>query len=197
MNNSKQEIRQDLVSDWVKTYGDYLFNWAYHKTGDKAAAEDIIQEVFFAAYKNFDGFKGKSSPKTWLLKILNNKIIDHYRKSSKKMMSLDEKEGRAAFQFTDELFNQNGNWKSNGLEEVWANDTHLLDDPAFNDVMSVCMEDLPPKWRLAILSKYVFDKETLEICQELEVSKSNYWQVIHRAKLLLKKCLELNWFGIR
>lgn len=107
------------------------------------------------------------------------------------MMSLDEK----AFEFTDTLFNSYDNWKANGLEEAWSHEAHLLDDPAFNDVMDVCMGDLPPKWRLTVLSKYIFDKETLEICQELEISKTNYWQVLHRAKLLLKKCLEINWFG--
>jgi RNA polymerase sigma-70 factor (ECF subfamily) len=31
------------------------------------------------------------------------------------------------------------------------------------------------------------------ICQELEITTSNYWQIVHRSKLLLKKCLELKW----
>ncbi|MFO7825889.1 MAG: sigma-70 family RNA polymerase sigma factor [Cyclobacterium sp.] len=188
---SQQTSKHVVVSEWVNSHGDYLFSWAYHKTGNREVAEDLVQEVFLAAVKNFEGFKEKSSPKTWLLKILNNKIIDHYRKSAKKTVHLDDQ----AFQFTETLFNANGNWKANGLEEAWSNDTHLLDDPAFNDVMNVCIEDLPPRWRLAVISKYIFDKETLEICQELEISKTNYWQVLHRAKLLLKKCLEINWFG--
>jgi RNA polymerase sigma-70 factor (TIGR02943 family) len=191
MSNSGKTKNQETIKDWVHAYGDYLYGWAYHKTGSKETAEDLVQDVFLAAVKNLDGFQKKSSPKTWLIRILNNKIIDHYRKSSHKTNSLDDK----AFEFTETLFNSHGNWKANGLEEAWSHDTHLLDDPAFNDVMNVCIEDLPPKWRLAVLSKYIFDKETLEICQELEISKTNYWQVLHRAKLLLKKCLEINWFG--
>lgn len=126
-----------------------------------------------------------------MLGILNNKIIDHYRKSAKKELSLDDD----THQLTNSFFGSNGKWKSNVLEVAWSNETNLLDNPAFNNVMNVCMDNLPPRWRLAVISKYIFDKETLEICHELEISKTNYWQVLHRAKLSLKKCLDMNWFG--
>lgn len=191
MSDLSNTTNKEVIKDWVHAHGDYLYGWAYHKTGSKETAEDLVQDVFLAAVKNLDGFKQESSPKTWLLRILNNKIIDHYRKSAKKTLALEDQ----VHQFTDSLFNSHGNWKANGLEEAWSHETNLLDDPAFNDVMNVCMDDLPPRWRLAVISKYIFDKETLEICQELEISKTNYWQVLHRAKLLLKKCLEINWFG--
>ena len=38
------------------------------------------------------------------------------------------------------------------------------------------------------------EKDCNEICQELEISPTNYWQILHRAKLQLRKCLELNWY---
>lgn len=191
MSDFNNTTNHEIIKDWVQIHGDYLYGWAYHKIGNRETAEDLVQDVFLAAVRNYDRFKQESTPKTWLLRILNNKIIDHYRKSAKKGLPLDDQ----VQQFTDSFFNSNGNWKANGLEEAWSNETNLLDDPAFNDVMNVCMDDLPPRWRLAVMSKYIFDKETLEICQELEISKTNYWQVLHRAKLLLKKCLEINWFG--
>lgn len=107
------------------------------------------------------------------------------------MLHLDDQ----AFQVTENLFNANGNFKAFGLEESWSNERNSLDDPVFNEVMKVRMKDLHPRWRLAVISKYIFDKETLEICQELEISKTIYSQVLHGAKLLLKKCLEIKWFG--
>jgi RNA polymerase sigma-70 factor (ECF subfamily) len=39
----------------------------------------------------------------------------------------------------------------------------------------------------------ILKKKTEAICQELEITASNYWQIVHRSKLLLKKCLELKW----
>lgn len=183
--------KKEAISEWVHTYGDYLYSWAYHKTSCNETAEDLVQEVYFAAFKNYDKFEGRSSPKTWLLKILNNKIIDHYRKLSNN----EGKQEDATSQFTDSFFNPIGNWKANGLEEAWTDEEHLLDNAAFNEVMEICMNDLPAKWRLAILSKFLLEKEAVAIFQDLDITASNYWQVIHRAKLLLKKCLEVNWFA--
>lgn len=191
MSELSNAINQKVIEDWVHAHGDYLYRWAYHKTGSMETAEDLVQDVFLAAVKNFNRFKQESTPKTWLLGILNNKIIDHYRKSAKKELSLDDD----THQLTNSFFGSNGKWKSNGLEVAWSNETNLLDNPAFNNVMNVCMDNLPPRWRLAVISKYIFDKETLEICHELEISKTNYWQVLHRAKLSLKKCVDMNWFG--
>lgn len=191
MSELSNAINQKVIEDWVHAHGDYLYGWAYHKTGSMETAEDLVQDVFLAAVKNFNRFKQESTPKTWLLGILNNKIIDHYRKSAKKELSLDDD----THQLTNSFFGSNGKWKSNVLEVAWSNETNLLDNPAFNNVMNVCMDNLPPRWRLAVISKYIFDKETLEICHELEISKTNYWQVLHRAKLSLKKCVDMNWFG--
>jgi RNA polymerase sigma-70 factor (ECF subfamily) len=93
------------------------------------------------------------------------------------------------------MFDQNNNWKPSGLEPAWEDERHLLDNPEFNRVMDICMEDLPSSWKTAVLWKYRLEKEAKEICQELEITPSNYWQILHRAKLLLKECLELKWFN--
>jgi RNA polymerase sigma-70 factor (ECF subfamily) len=61
----------------------------------------------------------------------------------------------------------------------------LLDNPDFNVIMEECMNDLPQKWKLAVTSKYLSEK-TEAICQELEITTSNYWQIVHRSKLFKK-----------
>ena len=68
-------------SSWVTSFGDYLFSYALLKVGKREIAEDLVQEAFISAIKAKDTFKGDSSEKTWLTAILNNKIIDHYRKT--------------------------------------------------------------------------------------------------------------------
>ncbi|MBK8710958.1 MAG: hypothetical protein IPL97_03585 [Niastella sp.] len=42
--------------------------------------------------------------------------------------------------------------------------------------------------------KYLDNQDADEICNELEITKSNFWQIIHRAKLQLRNCLEFKWF---
>jgi DNA-directed RNA polymerase specialized sigma24 family protein len=45
--------------------------------------------------------------------------------------------------------------------------------------------------------KYLEDLEATEICKVLGITTSNYWVLIHRAKLQLRNCLEKNWINIR
>jgi RNA polymerase sigma-70 factor (TIGR02943 family) len=189
----KVEDISNIVSSWVHIYGDELFTWAYHKVSDRAIAEDLVQDTFLSAYRAFTSFEGRSEPKTWLFKILNNKVIDHYRKSAKSFLHLDIYLERGSYHITESLFDENENWKSNGLEPAWDDEQNLMDVPEFNQVMEICLNDLPLNWKLVVSAKYLLEKDPKEICQELQISASNYWQILHRAKLLLKKCIENKW----
>lgn len=188
-----KENAKEILENWVNQYSDELFSWALYKTSSKETAEDLVQETFLAAFHKIDTFQGKSQPKTWLFSILNNKVVDYYRlsaKTTKQTFSISETNG---FELTDGLFNDTENWKNNEINPIWDQEEELLDNPDFNDAMQNCMEDLPQKWKFAVTSKYLTDKKADEICQELEITVSNYWQIVHRSKLLLKKCLEMKW----
>lgn len=188
-----EDIKQKTIKDWVIAHSDTLYTWALSKTSSIEIAEDLVQETFLAATVSYDKFQNKSNPKTWLFSILNNKIIDHYRKKANTPNSLDQITELQANQFTNSLFDENGKWNPSEMNSIWDDEKHLLDDVDFNEIMKFCMGDLPEKWRIAISSKYLLERTAEEICQELEVSTTNYWQVIHRAKLLLKKCIEKHW----
>lgn len=179
--------------NWVNDFSDELYSWAYYKTSSKETAEDLVQETFLSAYHKIDSFEGKSQPKTWLFSILNNKVIDYYRKSAKttkKTFSLTENSG---YELSDAVFTETGCWENYDINPIWDQEVQLLDNSEFNIVMQECMQELPKKWKTALTSKYLSEKNTEAICQELEITTSNYWQIVHRAKLLVKKCLEINW----
>ncbi|CAM3091997.1 sigma-70 family RNA polymerase sigma factor [Flavobacterium frigoris] len=188
-----KENSKSILEQWVNQFSDELYSWAFFKTSSKEVAEDLVQDTFLAAFHKIDSFQGKSQPKTWLFSILNNKVIDYYRlsaRTTKKNFSLTETSG---YELSDGLFNSYGCWKTNDINAVWDQEQELLDNPDFNTIMEKCMDDLPQKWKLAVTSKYLSEKKTEAICQELEITTSNYWQIVHRSKLLLKKCLELKW----
>lgn len=188
-----KENSKKIFETWVNEYSDELFSWAFYKTSSKETAEDLVQETFLAAYHKIDSFQGKSQPKTWLFSILNNKVIDFYRlsaRTTKQSFSMSENTGH---ELSDGLFNETDNWKNTNINPIWDQEEELLDNPEFNNVMQGCMEGLPHKWKTAVTSKYLTDKKADEICQELEITVSNYWQIVHRAKLLLKNCLEVKW----
>lgn len=191
---SQKSYNAEDFSQWVHEYTDDMLSWAFHKTGHSEVAEDVVQDTFLSAFKNLDKFEGRSQPKTWLFSILRNKIIDHYRKAYRKEYPSDIFSVEQAIQGTDDFFNENGQWsRSPNGHALWESETHLLDDPDFLEVMESCMQDLPGQWRLIIDAKYTITSTADEICQEFKITKTNYWQIIHRSKLLLKKCLEKKW----
>lgn len=181
-------------AEWVNSYSDRLYSWAVHKTSSKEVAEDLVQETFYAAFKSLDKFERKSNPFTWLSTILNNKIIDYYRSSAKNFIVLDHSESKNAFNISESIFDKNDGWNTIYDENVSIDENKLLDNSEFVNELENCYGKLPPNWKKAIQAKYIFNVDSSQICQELDITPSNYWKVIQRAKLLLKQCLESNWF---
>jgi RNA polymerase sigma-70 factor (ECF subfamily) len=178
---------------WINLFGDELFKWAFFKTSSKEIAEDLVQETFLAAFHKLDTFQGKSAPKTWLFSILNYKIIDYYRASKKETKINFSRTEAIGMEFYEGLFDENRQWKNMDVDPIWDDEEVILDNPEFEKILKQCLDSLPEKWNLAITSKYLSEKNASEICQDLDISVTNYWQIIHRAKLLLKNCIELKW----
>lgn len=67
------------IEKWFVEYGDDIYNYLMYYTGN-ADVEDLVQEVFIKALKGIKGFKGISTPKTWLFTIARHTAIDFHRK---------------------------------------------------------------------------------------------------------------------
>lgn len=178
---------KDDIIIWVKTYTNNLFSYTLAKVQQKQIAEDLVQETFLAAYQSHNKYQGKSSIKTWLFSILNHKIADHYR--SKYNAGTGLTSGTI-----EQPFDENQRWKQEYRPKDWGNDKELLDDPEFTKVLKNCFQKLPEKWSSAMQMKYLEEYNADGICSKLEITKSNFWQIIHRAKIQLRNCLEIQWF---
>jgi RNA polymerase sigma-70 factor (ECF subfamily) len=178
------------LTEWVRVYTAELWNWAFRKTSNQQLSEDLVQDTFLAAAENMGSFRRESQPKTWLLGILKNKIAEHYRKAFRQpAVTTSAEEGFAEF------FNSNGRWKSAAAPQSWTQEeVNLTDIPAFNKVFENCIEGLPGVMNACVRLRYLDEKKGTQICQELGLTITNYWQLIHRAKLHLRSCLEKNWF---
>lgn len=182
--------RKNTLTEWVDLYTDDLFRWAVYKTSNEEVAKDLVQDTFLVAANKIHNFKEQSSPKTWLMGILKYKIIDFYRQKVRDpKLHIDSN--------TNTYFDRNLQWKNETAPKSWSgiDDEHLLDDEDFLQVLKTCMDDLPEKWEICIKSKYLLNKKGEEICQDLEIAPTNFWQIIHRAKLKLRDCIENNWFN--
>lgn len=185
----KIEKTKNELSLWVETYTQDLYSWALHKVSNVELAQDLVQDTFLAAFEKAGNFKGDSSPKTWLFSILNHKIIDHYRKKVNQPSSFDN-------QLFSMFFEAGGKWQEARKPKEWIDeqDEQVLDDPEFRKVLQHCLDALPDQWSTSVKLKYLMEKKGEEICQELGITPSNFWQIIHRAKLQLRDCVETKWF---
>ncbi|OIP84940.1 MAG: hypothetical protein AUK44_01035 [Porphyromonadaceae bacterium CG2_30_38_12] len=177
------------ITHWVNEFTSELYNWAYFKTSSVHIAEDLVQDTFLVAAERIHSFQGDSSPKTWLFSILNHKIIDFYRKKAKSPIVLGN-------DTISTFFDDNEGWHDEKAPKEWhEEESNLLDDEEFNDTLKKCLDALPDKWSACVKLKYLTEQSGEDICQELGISTTNFWQIVHRAKLQLRNCIENNWFN--
>lgn len=185
-----QQDNLDLLTTWVREYTPDLLGWAVTKTGNATLAEDLVQDTFLAAAEQMERFRNESQPRTWLFSILRNKIADHFRSNIRDQRRLEEA-------LRQDLYFQNtGEWKEELAPAPWTEEeAPLLDQPDFRQVLKRCLDMLNPVMLDCIRMRFLEDRRGDAICQELGIAATNYWQLIHRAKLNLRNCLEKNWFN--
>jgi RNA polymerase sigma-70 factor (ECF subfamily) len=176
---------------WLDEHGDALFRYALLHLGDQTAAEDAVQETFLAALKARGGFSGQSSERTWLIGILKHKVVDHIRGRVRDAANTDLE---STAEFVNACFSEKGLWKSGPAK--WG---RVADEPfeksEFWEVYRFCVSRLPALMSGAFLMRETSDISTDEICKVLNVTATNLWTMLHRARTRLRACLETNWFG--
>jgi RNA polymerase sigma-70 factor (ECF subfamily) len=187
-----EKAKNNLQSEtWVENYSNLLFKYAVARIGDLESAEDLVQDTFLSALKSQDTFRGEISEKNWLFAILKNKIIDHYRSKARSLVtSLNEHLEKA-----NDYFDEDGEWQQSARPQHWAvNYSQDIEKKEFYAILESCKQKLNELQNIVFTMKYLDDIDSENICKELNISSSNYWVLIHRAKLQMRHCLEKNWF---
>jgi RNA polymerase sigma-70 factor (ECF subfamily) len=174
---------------WVDQYGDSLYRFALARVKDPSIAEDLVQETFLAGLGARKNFKGRSSTRTWLIAILKHKIVDYIRKKTREQAT-DKLESMT--DGIDVNFTDRGDWKLR--PNKWAkNPMKLYEQKEFMDVLYNCLAELPDRQAKAFMLREINGLSTEEICKELNISATNSWVILYRARMLLRGCLENNW----
>lgn len=195
MSNSESKLEPEK---WIERYADLLFNYTIARINKQEIAEDLVQETFLSALKAKDSFLGNASEKTWLISILKRKIIDHYRKkSTQNELNIFDKDSKD--DFMNHFFERegsDGHWIDKSSPTEWKKDLQNgVEREEFNAALKNCLAKLPEKTSAVFVLKNMEDLDSEEICKELQITPSNYWVLMHRAKLQLRECMEKNWFN--
>jgi RNA polymerase sigma-70 factor (ECF subfamily) len=176
---------KDFPSE-VEAQRPYLMRYATLQLRDRAAAEDAVQETLVAALAGAASFGGRSNLRTWLTGILKHKVIDAIRKTSRETPAGGDEEFEA-------LFDETGHWRD--PPTAWQDPDSALEQSQFLSALEECLGRLPAKTSQAFMMREHMGLETTEICKELSVTPTHCWVLLHRARLALRECLQMNWFG--
>ena len=177
---------------WVDRHGDVLVRYAMLRLRDPHLSEDLVQETFLAALKARDSFRGASSERTWLVGILKHKIADSYRQKGREVPMTESESSQPGEESS--LFNQDGMWKD-GPEEWEGDPADLFRKKEFLAQVAKCVSGLPPRLAHAFTLRDIDGLESGKICKVMGVSETNLWVILHRARMLMRRCLEKHWAG--
>ena len=179
----------DDAESWVDRYGAILYRFAMVRVKDPVIAEDLVQKTFLAALRGRENFQGRSSLKSWLVAILKHKIVDHIRNNVKEKV-LENFDSLA--DQVNANFNDQGKWKF-GPQNWTVNPVKLYQQKEFMDILYGCLAQLRGRQAEIFMLREIDGFSTEEICKELNITATNSWVMLYRARMGLRRCLEENW----
>jgi len=171
---------------------DYLLRFAKLQLRNDAWAEDAVSETVLAALSKPHSFDNRSQLKTWLVGILKHKIIDAMRLHSRDMSSSDSSPDEQSDPLDDMYFRAGDHFAQAPAE--WGNPQEQVSTQQFFIILEACADKLPPTQGRLFLMREWLELSCEEICKDLNVTPTNLYVQLHRARLRLRECLELNWF---
>ena len=167
-----------------------LVRFAQLQLRNEALAEDAVQDALVAVLEKPERFAGQSTLRTYVTGILKFKIIDAMRQGGRERQFEVDESGE---ELVDALFVADGHTRE--MPRAWGDPDGALEQQDFFRVLEVCLEKLPAKTARIFMMREWLELETDEICKELAITTSNAWVLLYRARLRLRECLDLNWFG--
>jgi RNA polymerase sigma-70 factor (TIGR02943 family) len=171
----------------------YLLKFARLQLRNETWAEDAVSETMLAALSRPQGFEQRSQLKTWMVGILKHKIIDALRHHSREVCSSTGSDDDAADPLDDMAFKADGHYAEKPAD--WGNPEQDLNSRQFFAVLEACTDKLPAVQGRLFLMREWLELSSEDICKELSLTPTNLYVQLHRARLRLRECLELNWFA--
>jgi RNA polymerase sigma-70 factor, ECF subfamily len=187
------DVEQVDPEGWVDRHGDSLYRYALLRLRAPDRAADVVQETFLEALRARESFAGRASERTWLIGILRHKIVDQIRKTSRESAKLN---GAATNGAEAWPFDAHGHWQE-GPVSWGGNPSREMETKEFWEVFGGCMSKLPQGIADAFLLRELDGLRADEVQDALGITPANFWKRLHRARFLLRQCLESSWFNQR
>jgi len=176
---------------WLEKHGDYLYRYALCRLRNPELAEEKVQETFVGALQTLERFQGRASERTWLTSILKRKIFDHFRKISRERAFDNGLREKASL---DSLFDRKGKWIAGPNKWYWEPD-RTLRQKEFCEIFHRCLSKIPDRMAQVFILREVDGHKGDEICALMGISPTNLGVILYRARMRLRRLMEIEWFG--
>ena len=165
----------------------------------RAVAEEVVQEAWLGVLKGLDRFEGRSSLRTWIIRIVANIAQTRGAREARSVpLSSLAPEGEEApvdpdrFRGRDDAFP--GHWRA--YPSDWrALPEHALLGRETLELVMAAVSELPPAQRQVIVLRDISGLSSEEVCEALDISGGNQRVLLHRARSRVRAALEAHVDG--
>lgn len=180
---------------WLDHHGSALYRFALLRLRDHQKAEEVVQDTLVAALQAHERFNGGASTRTWLIGILKHKIMDQFRHEAREtqlespdLVSTDDE-----LFAEDDFFDSKGSWREKVSD--WGNPEDAMERSQLIALLQRCLDALPKRLGRLFMMREVMEESTETVCQEMDISPTNVWTMLYRARMRLRQCLDRNGAG--
>lgn len=151
-----------------------LLGYATRMTGDRATAEEVVQEALVTVYRGLDRFEGHCSVRSWLFRAVRSRALDELRRRGRVILVEDSDPMGVAF-------DSKGRW-----QDPPPDLGDRLDAQRALAQVRRQVDRLPHKLREVFLLSEVQGLDSAEICAALDITPQNLRTRLHRARKQLR-----------
>lgn len=172
----------------VDEHDDTLFRVARSILRSDAVAAEVVQDAWLGVLAGLPRFEGRSSLRTWILRILVNQARTRARKEARQVpfSSLDDGDGDGPL-MEPERFDPHGHWaRPPGRWEAEAR----LEDAELGRLLDAAIDALPERQRTVLILRDVKGFTSDEVRNALDLSETNQRVLLHRARTKVRAALD-------
>lgn len=163
--------RRAAIVELMRAHGDAVLGFCIRVLRNRELAEEVRQQTFLEAFRDFDRFQDRSSRRAWLFGIASHRCLDVIRKRRPGWIESDD----------DALINSH---------DPGSGPREQLEHAQLTAALEACMQSLPHEVRMTVLLRFQTDLTYEQLAVQLATRADALQMRVTRALSKLRRCLE-------